>query len=76
MAIQGVTPSVDFKAAENSKVERADSLANEMKNIKRKRAERELLQDPKLAKKLMAAQASPIYNSNGEIIQTTGFNGF
>jgi predicted RecB family nuclease len=76
MAIEGVTPSLDLKLPETRKVESSDSLANEMKDIRRKRAERELLQDPKLAKKLMAAQASPIYNSNGEIIQATGFNGF
>lgn len=75
MAIQGVAPSVDLKVPER-KVEDADSLANEMKNIRRKRAERELLQDPSLAKKLMAVQASAIYNSNGELIQATGFNGF
>lgn len=74
MAIQGATPLTDFKAPE-AKVEKIDNnMADEWKSIRRKRVERELLKDPSLAKKLMAVQASPVYNSRGEIIQTTGFN--
>lgn len=72
MAIQGANPLPDLKVPE-AKVEKSD-MANEWKNIRRKRAEREVLKDPALAKKLLAAQASPVYNSRGEIIQSTGFN--
>jgi hypothetical protein len=73
MAIQGVNPSLDLKLPD-LKVEETDNLADQWKNIRRKKAEREVLRDPALAKKLMAVQASPVYNSKGEVIQTTGFN--
>lgn len=73
MAIQGVETSPDLKLPE-LKVEHGESLANEMKDIKRQRAEREVLRDVSLAKKLVAIKASPVYNSSGEIIQATGFN--
>ncbi|MDD4952710.1 MAG: hypothetical protein PHV85_09200 [Desulfovibrionaceae bacterium] len=49
--------------------DRDHSLAQEIKAIRKKRFQREVFQDPSLAKQLVKAQASPIYNASGEIIQ-------
>ncbi len=44
-------------------------LANQMKSIKKARLHRMVYQDPSLARKLVATEASPVYNAKGEIIQ-------
>ena len=47
----------------------AGDLANQMKAIKKARLHRMVYQDPSLARKLVATEASPAYNAKGEIIQ-------
>jgi HD-like signal output (HDOD) protein len=46
------------------------SMAEEMKNIRKMRLSRKVLQDPSLASKLVVAQNSPVYNMRGELLQT------
>jgi hypothetical protein len=50
----------------------SNDLANEVKEIGKARLARKVLEDPSLAKKMPALQASPVYNSRGEIIQSLG----
>lgn len=45
-----------------------NSLANEMKNIRKRHLQRKVFSDPSLAAKLVVAEASPVYNAQGEII--------
>ncbi len=48
------------------------SGAQEMKNIRKQRLEREVMVDPSKAKKLVKLEASPVYNAQGKVIQATG----
>lgn len=52
-----------------------DSLNDSMKEIRKARLRRRVLSDPSLAQKLVAIEASPVYNSKGELIQSLGFSG-
>lgn len=52
-----------------------DSLSDSMKEIHKAKLHRQVLSDPSLALKLVAVEASPTYNSRGELIQSLGFNG-
>lgn len=58
-------PTATVRETDNS----GDSLANEMKNIRKARLQRQVLSDPSLAGKLVATEASPQYNASGELIQ-------
>ncbi len=49
--------------------------SNEMKNIRKQRLRRQVLQDPSMAAKLVSVENSPVYNSRGELIQSLGTNG-
>lgn len=49
--------------------------SNEMKNIRKQRLRRQVLQDPSMAARLVAVENSPVYNSRGELIQSLGVNG-
>ncbi len=51
-----------------------NSLANEMKQIRKARLHRQALQDPSLHGKLVATEASPVYNAKGEVIQALSAN--
>jgi len=46
-----------------------DSMANEMKDIRKARLQRQVMADPSLAGKLVATEASPTYNAKGSVIQ-------
>lgn len=52
-----------------------ESLANEMKTIRKARLRRQVLQDPSLARKLVATEASPVYNARGDLIQSVASGG-
>ncbi|MBG0775466.1 MAG: hypothetical protein H0S85_03425 [Desulfovibrionaceae bacterium] len=47
-------------------------MANQMKDVRKQRLRRMVMQDPSLAKRLVAAEASPVYNAKGELIQSLG----
>ena len=49
----------------------AESNANDIKNIKKAKMERQVMADPSLAGKLVATKAAPTYNTNGSVIQAT-----
>lgn len=51
-----------------------DALANEMKDIHKARLRRQVMADPSLAGKLVATEASPMYNARGEVIQAISTN--
>jgi hypothetical protein len=46
-----------------------ESAADDMKNIRKQRMQRKVLEDPSLAGKMVATQASPVYNAKGDLIQ-------
>ncbi len=46
-----------------------NSMANEMKDIRKARLQRQVMADPSLAGKLVATEASPTYNAKGAVIQ-------
>jgi len=52
-----------------------ESLNDTMKEIRKAKLHRRVLSDPSLAQKLVAVEASPVYNSKGELIPSLGFNG-
>ena len=56
---------------ENAKLNNASS-ADEMKNIHKQRLQREVMVDPSKASELVKLEASPVYNANGQVIQSTG----
>lgn len=63
--------------AEPRGVEKATTDAEMMKDIRKARLQRKVLQDPSLAGKLVATEASPVYNARGEVVQaltTTGMD--
>jgi DNA-binding IclR family transcriptional regulator len=70
---------VALKADSDDKVQAltknsGNSLANEMKQIRKARLHRQALQDPSLHGKLVATEASPVYNAKGEVIQALSAN--
>ena len=75
MDISGVGQSVELRnqqAAEQRIAEQtsgAESNADNMKDIKKAKLERQVMADPSLAKKLVATEATPTYNANGSVIQ-------
>jgi HD-like signal output (HDOD) protein len=73
MALDAVSPG-GSPVAETVSEARAsgESLAAQMKDVKKARLHREALADPSLYAKLVKAEASPVYNSRAELIQGTG----
>ncbi|TVM20042.1 hypothetical protein DPQ33_00435 [Oceanidesulfovibrio indonesiensis] len=57
-------------------VQDSAKLADQMKSIKKARLHRMVYQDPSLARKLVATEASPVYNAKGEIIQAVSSMNF
>jgi hypothetical protein len=60
------------RKAGSDKAMNEDSMANQMKDVRKQRLRRMVMQDPSLAKRLVAAEASPVYNAKGELIQSLG----
>ena len=54
------------------KVKKTSSFADEMKNIRKQRLRRQVFEDVKMAGKLVAVEASPVYNAKGQLIQALG----
>lgn len=74
MALLAVT-EVHGKGLEMQPTEKDNSLSDSMKEIRKAKLRRQVFSDPALAQKLVAVEASPTYNSRGELIQSLGFNG-
>ena len=55
--------AVDAKA-------KGESLVQQMKAFKKAKLNREVLADPSLIRKLVAVEASPVYNAKAELIPT------
>jgi len=76
MAIQGMVEvqvtKFDVPNDDAGKVKKASSFADEMKDIRKQRLRRQVFEDAKLAGKLVAVEASPVYNAKGQLIQTLG----
>ncbi|MFV0421426.1 hypothetical protein [Oleidesulfovibrio sp.] len=47
----------------------AVSLADAAKDISRRKLQHKILEDPKVARQLVAIEASPVYNESGRLIQ-------
>lgn len=60
------------KGLEMQPVNRDSSIANQMKEIRKAVLRRRVFSDPQLAARLVALEASPVYNSKGELIQSLG----
>lgn len=56
---------------EDAKAKGASS-ADEIKNIRKQRMQREVMVDPSKARELIKLEASPVYNANGKVIQSAG----
>ena len=52
-----------------------ETMAQAMKDVSKARLRRQIYADPSLAQKLVAVEASPVYNSKGELIQSLGNSG-
>ncbi|WP_461209201.1 hypothetical protein [Desulfocurvus sp. DL9XJH121] len=50
------------------------TMAEAMKDVRKARLRRQVYADPSLAQKLVAVEASPVYNSRGELIQSLGYS--
>jgi len=48
------------------------SSADEMKNIRKQRMQREVMVDPSKARDLVKLEASPVYTAQGKVIQSAG----
>ncbi len=46
-----------------------ESAADDMKNIRKQRMQRKVFEDPSMAGKMVATEASPVYNAKGDLIQ-------
>lgn len=47
-------------------------VADQMKSIRKVRLQREVLENPEMARDLVKVQASGTYNAKGNVIQTVG----
>ncbi len=50
---------------------RPDDMMEEVKNISKRRMEREVFSDPSKAKELMKAESTVVYNARGDLIIAT-----
>ncbi len=74
MSVTGVTHGTDPAVALHRLGESDRSLVAMMKDVRKARLHREVYAKPELAGKLVALEASPVYNSKAELIQSTGLN--
>jgi len=51
---------------------RDGSGAQEIKDIRKQRMQREVMVDPSKARDLVKLEASPVYNAKGKVIQSAG----
>lgn len=58
-----------FNAAEAVTLQGDKSNADMMKNIKKARLERQVFEDPGLARKLVVTESTGTYNADGDIVQ-------
>ena len=72
MNVSGVTPGTDAAVALHQSRESGNSLVEAMKQVRKAKLHREIYARPELAGKLVALEASPVYNSKAELIQSTG----
>lgn len=63
------------KGLEMQPTQRDPSFSNGMKEIRKAVLRRQVLENPHLAAKLVALEASPVYNSRGDLIQSLGDSG-
>lgn len=63
------------KGLEMQPANRDSSIANQMKEIRKAVLRRRVFANPQLAARLVALEASPVYNSKGELIQSLGNTG-
>jgi HD-like signal output (HDOD) protein len=68
MSVEVSTPPkvepVDLQARQEQ-----ETQADFMKDIRKKKLQREVYADPTLARELVKVEASPVYNARGELIQ-------
>lgn len=70
-------PTVNPTISETLKVQPAEVNVNEgnqsqaeaMKNIRKARLQRQVLQDPSVLGRLVALETTPVYNAKGDIVQ-------
>jgi hypothetical protein len=67
----GGTPPL-IQAPEMNSNKDKDSLAEQMKNLRKQRMQRETLADPSLLRKLMVTESTLLYNSSAEVVQSAG----
>ncbi|WP_051295128.1 hypothetical protein [Maridesulfovibrio bastinii] len=54
--------------------DRGRNLADDLKNLGRKRLQRRIFSNPDMAKELVRLESSPVYNAKAEIIQAVTTN--
>jgi len=74
MSVNGVTSGYGPDTSLHRLGESDRSMASMMKDARKARLHREVYAKPELAGKLVALEASPVYNSKAEIIQSTGLS--
>ncbi|SDB23096.1 hypothetical protein SAMN05660653_01131 [Desulfonatronum thiosulfatophilum] len=69
-------PAVTSVVMETQKIQQAEpnqregnSQADAMKNIRKARLQRQVLQDPAILSKLVAMETTPVYNAKGDVVQ-------
>ena len=50
-------------------LETHSSVADQMKSIRKVRLQREVLEDPEMARQLVKVEASGVYNAKGDVVQ-------
>lgn len=74
MSVNGVTLGTDPGVELHQSGESGNSLMEAMKQVRKAKLHREIYARPELAGKLVALEASPVYNSKAELIQSTGLS--
>lgn len=72
-----MTNELNFESLSTEpKVEKSTgiNLANDLKNLRRRRLQRKIFSDPSMAKELVKVESSPVYNAKAEIIQAVSTN--
>lgn len=73
MNMPAMTPNVletmKVQAPEANVKNDQQSQAEAMKNIRKARLNRQVLQDPSVLAKLVALETTPVYNAKGDIVQ-------
>lgn len=64
----GVAPIIN-KVKPAAEGNGGESAADDMKNIRKQRMQRKVFEDPSMAGKMVATEASPVYNAKGDLIQ-------